>query len=81
MMISEVNMRKIRMSMYITPELGEKLEKQAKKLNISKSSIGLMAMQAGIRSIELASDPAWQSYFEKIIQEGKIELPWEILNK
>jgi hypothetical protein len=73
--------KKVRMSLYITPEMMEKVNTQSEKLGLSKSAVVSVAFQSGIKSLELASDPTWQDFFEKQFKDGKVEIPWDIVRE
>ena len=62
---------KPRMTVYLSPALTERVKAQAENLGISKSAVVQLAVEAGIKSIELARNPEWQAYFAKMIREGK----------
>ena len=66
---------KVRTTVYFSPEIMTRIEDQAKKMSMSKSAIIQLAVQAGMKSIEMATDPDWQAYFEKMIREEKSITP------
>jgi hypothetical protein len=64
-------MQKVRMTIYISPILVQKINQISSRLEISKAAVANLALQAGLKSLEMAGDPNWQTYFEKMIQEGR----------
>lgn len=67
---------KARTTVYFSPEIMARIEAQAKKMSMSKSAVIQLAVQAGMKSIEMATDPDWQAYFEKMIREDPaIKIP------
>jgi len=67
--------KKIRMTVYLSPALAERIKAQATQLTISNTAVVQLAVEAGIKSIEMARDPKWQAFYEQQIREGKLNLP------
>jgi post-segregation antitoxin (ccd killing protein) len=56
--------KKVRVNVYLQPELAEQLVQKAKELGMNKSNITSMAVHVGFQAIKMATDPVLKDYFE-----------------
>lgn len=56
---------KKRLNIYITDEVSVYAHELAEKTGLTLGAIGTLAFTAGLKSIEMAFNPAWQARFEE----------------
>ena len=59
---------RVAISVYLPVPMMSELRAMAEKYGVSYSNMATMAIQTGMASIRLASDPTWKPYFESILK-------------
>lgn len=55
---------KKRINVYLMPETYDRIETLSRIFGLSKSAIASLALQSGVKALELAANPDWQAFFE-----------------
>jgi len=58
-----------KISVYVSPEISEKIKYLAKKYDMTFSSMGGVALKMGLIGFEIAMDPKMKEVYEKQIEE------------
>jgi len=63
--------KKVRINVYLQPELAEELVKKAEQLGMNKTNITSLAVHVGFQAIKMATDPQFKDYFANEIKNDQ----------
>jgi len=64
---------KVRINVFLDPDLAEALVKKGEELGMSKTGITSLAVHFGYQALKMATDPELKDYFERQIEKDAYE--------